>query len=229
MFNDEDTADEVLESLTETEGQDSVDKMMNEAMQRIEEANLFKTLIKTPIFGQNSASPEIIESVQKKITEFARKELAVLLGIVPANHYQVQPQVKSPFDEEEVEALKGLAARVLKRVPTPVPERTPQIMQIKTVDNSKLVGEPPKAPAKSQKKKGLPKSPDRLAMPTVEQMVAAFGAPSAMLTDEKGNVVSGQGSTLSDLINGASGGQLIHVDNTNPADVAGEGDVNDRF
>ena len=110
-------ADEIIEQMEEAneEQGDRTDQIWSQAMQRIEEANLFKLLIKSPVFADNSASPEILEAVNKKIRQFAMKELEVLLGIAQPEPVKTVQVAKSDFDEAEVQALRILAAKLLGR------------------------------------------------------------------------------------------------------------------
>jgi hypothetical protein len=143
-FHNEDRAEEVLSNLNnnedDEENQDeegdslsTVEDMMSDVEKRIEEANLFKLLISHSFFSQDSARPEVLKSVNKKIKHFAINELELLLGVKtkePA--IKVVPQ--SQFNAEEVIALKSLASKVLGKpssAPAVVPaERKPEIVTI---------------------------------------------------------------------------------------------------
>src|ERR1019366_5553150 len=81
-----DQADEVLEGIEQEQAEEAqeaeyTENAWNQAMSRIEEANLFKLLIKGSVFQPGSASPTILNSVNKKIRQFAIRELEILLGI----------------------------------------------------------------------------------------------------------------------------------------------------
>lgn len=255
--------------------------VMNSAMQRIEEANLFKTLINQDIFAPNSARPEILNSVNGKIREFAIKELEQLLGIRNAADPVV---VSSPFDdaevyglkmllnnftEVEIKVLKMLIGKVLKTdvafVASNTPERkpelntikapTPQVNQIRT----QPVAQPPAPQRRAQptpqpqapagpkkpvrrKKMGLatPNAQTKVKpMPTAEQLMGVMGTPGVVASRAvKGSagvsedMMSKGVMSVGDVVQRLTGGNLLAVDNSNPADIAMDGggvDVNGRF
>jgi hypothetical protein len=111
-----DDADQVLQQLeaSSVEEQQSVEQTLSAAVKRIEEANLFKLLITRDVFSEGSASPEILLSVNQKMKKFALDQLNELLGISQPKP-QKEVAVKSEFDREEVQALRVLAAKILKR------------------------------------------------------------------------------------------------------------------
>jgi len=256
--------------------------VMNSAMQRIEEANLFKTLINQDIFAPNSARPEILNSVNEKIRQFAIKELEQLLGI--RNH--AEPLVvSSPFDDNEVagikmllnnftdvevKVLKMLIGKVLKTdvafVASNTPERKPELNTIKAPTPSinqvrtQPVAQPAQAPQKRtaptpqppaagpqkprrRKKMGLatPNAQTKVKpMPTPDQLMQVMGQPGVVASRAtKGSAgvtedVMNKGiMSVGDVVQRLTGGNLLAVDNSNPADIAMEGgggvDVNGRF
>jgi hypothetical protein len=139
---------EVLESVEEAEQQEAIEMadaedVLSAAMQRIEEANLFKLLIKGSVFGEGSASPDILNSVNKKIRLFALQQLEELLGIKQkAAEALPVMQVEIPFDDQQVVALKSLADKVLKRNASPSPispeDRQPSLNSVKPENKSTL-------------------------------------------------------------------------------------------
>ena len=121
--------DEIDELLEEEE-------LFSEAEARIEQANLYQALLKANLFAPNSARPEIIEVVSKQFKGFIKSQLEILLGIRPEAQQAVA--VKSPFSEEETDALKQFAAHMLAKksgtpqqaqptVVKPVPVITPVV------------------------------------------------------------------------------------------------------
>ena len=136
-----DQADEVLEGIEQEQAEEAqeaeyTENAWNQAMSRIEEANLFKLLIKGSVFQPGSASPTILNSVNKKIRQFAIRELEILLGIRNPK-VEAQPvQVKLPFDEQEIQGLKILAAKLLKRdVSTAIiGDKNPQLATISAAE-----------------------------------------------------------------------------------------------
>lgn len=97
-------------------GGQETDPNLLEALTRIEEANLFYSLIKTDVFT-NSASETIQRSVNNKIKEFAKKELNRLLGM---SRGEEGSSAGSGFSKEESLALKVLAATMLKKDPSKI-------------------------------------------------------------------------------------------------------------
>ncbi len=139
-FESEETAESVLEEIEEEaraaeQVEDQAEEAWLLAMQKIEEANLFKLLIKQPVFTQDSASPRILNAVNNKIKMFAIRELESLLGIKPKDE-----EVKSPFSKDETEALRLLASKVLKKDYIP----TAQKVEIKPATPSLAPIEQPK-------------------------------------------------------------------------------------
>lgn len=227
--------------------------VLSEAVRRIEEANLFKTLIKQDIFTNDSADADIVLSVNNKIKKFAEDELKRLLGFdTPQTVQQVNV---SDFDKEEVEALKAIASKLLKReAPAVIKDRNPTMnpvitTQARTVKTSvpQTHQQPalnqypqdnrPKQVAKSTPKitGSVTKSLNRgiakpIPQPTSDQALMHFGGsrPPGMVLG--GDPVSQNvAQSLAGAISSLTGGNLVHVDNTNPADLAGNEDINGRF
>jgi hypothetical protein len=178
FWNDEEyqgAADEIISATLEepTETSEGVEAQANEtlnwAIQKIEEANLFKHLVKQPVFSEGSAEPSILASVNEKIRRFAIEQLEELLGGAKKQEKEVV-QVKLPFSENEVFALKTLAGAVLKKTnleePAAPEERVPAINNMtvykeKTIQTAKVQTQPtPKTsiPQKAQAKAAPPKA-----------------------------------------------------------------------
>lgn len=124
------TAEQVLAEVEKT-GAPEVTSTLSEAVKRIEEANLLKTLVNADIFAPNSAAPEVLDSVKQRLQAWALNELEILLGMKqPAP--KVVAQMKSQFDDEEVMALRKLTAKMLNRDSASItlPNREPAIVQI---------------------------------------------------------------------------------------------------
>lgn len=135
----EEGADQTLESIYD-DSDSQEDEVLFEAVQRIEEANLYKLLIKSDVFDAGSAAPAILDAVNLKIRNFALSELQRLLGM------DTETTKNGSFDKEEVTALKIIAAKILKRDVAAVVEeqRTPQIATIKPVSPSIVTRNPVK-------------------------------------------------------------------------------------
>ncbi len=139
MINDDENnsvVDEVLEQY-EQDLEENNNETVNWAVQRIEEANLFKYLLSTPIFAENSADPAIVASVNAKVARFAMNELKELLG---GKKEEEVVKVESPFSPEETFALKTLAAKVIEKTggQAPTAERTPTMNSIE-VNNTRQI------------------------------------------------------------------------------------------
>lgn len=93
------------EAILEEENQNATE-ILNEAIARIEEANLYKELVSAEIFGKGSARESIRLIVNEKIKKFAINELETLLGMKSSTKVA---EVVSQFSEEEVMRLKNLA------------------------------------------------------------------------------------------------------------------------
>lgn len=115
--------------------------LMSEAEKRIEQANLYQALLKHDLFAEDSARPEVIDAVKKEFKGFILSRLEILLGIKPEPQQIQQVQVELPFSDDEINALKSIASRLLVKsqtptAPTPAPARpvpTVQSVQVNTV------------------------------------------------------------------------------------------------
>jgi hypothetical protein len=123
-------AADLLDEISPTKSES--DPTLVEALKRIEEANLFYTLIKTDIFKDSSARPDILNSVNSKIKQFAKSELNKLLNISQPGAQPENSILSIPKDE--LLALRVLAAKVLKKDPDNILKsqsiKTPQINTI---------------------------------------------------------------------------------------------------
>lgn len=103
-------ADAVEEAVDELDEQEQSLESMSEVEIRLEEANALKALLKNPLFEESS---DITDRVEKRVRNFIKTELKILLGLEVAKTAPVQ--VKSAFSEEEEKVLKALAGRVLSK------------------------------------------------------------------------------------------------------------------
>lgn len=167
---------DVLDELTPAKPAES-DPTLVEALKRIEEANLFYTLIKTDVFKESSARPEILNSVNNKIRQFAKKELNQLLNISQPGAKSEDPLLNIPRDE--ILALRVLAAKVLKKNPDNILKqetiKTPQINIVGATPiaavNTPEINNVPTPPAVVQEDNKSSTTP-----PTAAQKVAARNA-----------------------------------------------------
>jgi hypothetical protein len=102
---------EVLQDLGEEDEDDSA--VLSDAALRLEQGRLFQMIMSHDIFQGMDADPRAVRNVQRQIRKFARESMEVMLGMRQSNVAQTPaPQVASPFNEMEVQALKMLAAKV---------------------------------------------------------------------------------------------------------------------
>lgn len=94
--------DEVLSSMDTSE---EVDEHFSEVEKRLETAQYYRMLLNDTLFSNASEAARVVE---REIRDFVRTRLHVLLGL----KNEVSP-VKSMFSDEEVAALKALAAKVM--------------------------------------------------------------------------------------------------------------------
>lgn len=125
-------ADEVLEEIEgeieeqATQARETM-KALSEVEKRIEQANLYKAILNTNLFGPGSARPEIIKVVDREFKEFVMFRMEVLLGVKSEGQRPgAAAQAKSQFTDVEVTALKDLA----RRLTTKAPAANPTVNQI---------------------------------------------------------------------------------------------------
>jgi hypothetical protein len=118
--------DQALDEINQEYTPEVADDQIGEALKRIEQAQLYKTLLTHDLFAQGSARPEVLEAVEREIRDFALNRLEVLVGVRPDT--QVPVKVESQFTEAQAEFLKSLADRGLSRSATPSP--VPQIQPV---------------------------------------------------------------------------------------------------
>lgn len=163
----------------------------NSAVKRIEEANLFKTLITSDIFTAGSASPEILASVNGRIKQFATEQLEQLLGMSKPAETKV---VNAQFSDKEVEILRGLAGKVLNNInasQTPkVPELRPiaiepQLQKVQIAMERPVTASlntKPQAPVKTQPAPQKPPPPaQKRRKPIVENSILRDGSAPPVL------------------------------------------------
>lgn len=130
----DDTAGEVLRDMEESLSPESnEDPELADVDLRLEVADYYRAILNHDFFSTESKAGEMVD---REIRSFIRERLEVLLGLRDPR----QPQVVMPFEEDEIAALKALAAKVLqkpglmkteerpavRKMPTPVPTAKPQ-------------------------------------------------------------------------------------------------------
>lgn len=247
-------ADTVLQSVEESHAESvrqeqEVIETLSEAVRRIEEANLWKTLLSLDVFAANSARPEIVAAANAKIKKFARENLELCVGITQKEiaPKQVVQQIKLPFDHEEMQALKILAAKVLKRDVTKavLSDYSPTVSQVSapatassqaTVNTVTASGQT--KPAQAPTVNMAPKKAATAQKKTTKQKpgpgyIPPGNARGYIPPTQEGATVSAVGSPgqvnmntlVSQLINQASGGNVLAQ---NTGEVSDTNDVNER-
>lgn len=251
-YPDESQVQEVLSGVEQEHNESiaheqAVVETLSEAMKRIEEANLWKALLTMDIFQPGSARIEIVNSINAKLKKVALENLELCVGIKSEAAVPVQQKIELPFDTEEMQALKILAAKVLKRDVTQATlnqSYTPQVSQVASVGNK--AGSTPvvnvvKATAPQQQ------APTQQARPAAKAPVKRSGKPKPtpgpgyippasgyVPPSQAGATVSSQGvsnqqvnmnNLVSQLIQQASGGNLLATNNNPVSDVD---DINER-
>lgn len=122
-YSQEEIQDEILDE--DQVPATDVDEHINEAMMRIEQAQLYKILITHSLFGEGSARPEIQAAVEQEIREFATSRLEILVGVRSESGPKIiaaDPQ----FEPEEVNFIKSLYQRAQqKAMAQPNPQINP--------------------------------------------------------------------------------------------------------
>lgn len=109
---------------------ESMNSTLIEAVKRIEEANLWKTLMMSDVFQVGSARPEILNSVNAQIKEFAKMKLEECVGIKQPSS---QEPVQNVFSEEEISALKLLAFKLIQKEGGVSKNYTPNLNPVQSV------------------------------------------------------------------------------------------------
>lgn len=141
-----DSYDSVIEDVYEQPSQNT-SAVINAAVKRIEEANLFKMLITSDVFAPGSASPVILEAVNKRIRLFATQQLEELLGMSSPKPTVVS---KSDFNAKEVEILKDFVSKIMAKSATTT-TRVPELQPITAAEpERKIVTTAPTTPSMVQ-------------------------------------------------------------------------------
>jgi len=118
-----------------SEVNDEVENQLSEVEKRLERAQYYNLILKDTLFDDDSESARVVE---EELREFVRSRLGVLLGL--KHEPRKEPPKPPPFDEDEIQALKAMAARVLKKpailAPKPEPTRAAAPPTLKKVEVS---------------------------------------------------------------------------------------------
>jgi hypothetical protein len=104
-------ADQILDELEQAQAQaaadeDAVEAVLSNAIDRIEEANVWKLLIAQNVIDPKSATERVVHSVNQQLKRFALDRLEILLGMNKPKKTE-----KPLFDPDEYRALRILAAK----------------------------------------------------------------------------------------------------------------------
>lgn len=203
FIGDGDEEDVTQAQIDQATGGDSseVAAMMSEAEQRFAKAQYFRSLITGHLFVNDYS--DLAMAVSAEVQTFCRERLAVLLGIKPEPKAAVA--VKSPFDDDEIEVLKQVAGKLLKKpallnAPAAAPvvsqaasPRTPQVRQSQgqapapkaQVPTQKPPAKAPEKPAPNPAKsrKGSNATGKTLAIPQADNTERVY----TEMVDPKGN------------------------------------------
>lgn len=108
---------------------------------RLETADYYRAILRHSFFEVEGQAAQIVD---REIRGFIRERLEVLLGLREKAAAPAIVQAKLPFDDNEVDALKALAARVLKK-PSVVEER-PLVKKMGTPPPARQAVQVPKKP-----------------------------------------------------------------------------------
>lgn len=116
IFDENEYGDAAAEVLAEIEGgpqpgptQEETDGVLDEAMGRVEEANLWKALYTKEVFPVNSAREEIRTRLNAKLKKIALEEMQILLGMSKVTTVHGHAALPSlPFDERQIGVLSTI-------------------------------------------------------------------------------------------------------------------------
>ena len=204
-------ADDVADSWDDDEiesaigGGDFDDDELLDVDLRLNIADHYRAITRNKFFSEDTEAAQIVND---EVRAFIRERLEVLLGLRQENApAQPQTKVDSPFSNEEVSALKALAAKVLNKpqlVSAPVMTR-PEVQVSAPVKVAQSRPQEPtkKAPAKRGRKPSQQKTPaaKKSGPKTVEKRVTKNGKTQTLvegtITERAGRryqVVKNEGS-----------------------------------
>lgn len=93
----------------EEEPEEDFSDVLTDASLRLEQGSLWKMIMNHNLFEGVDADPRAIQNVQKKIREFAKECMEVMLGMRKETSIVEHLEIDFPFNQKEVEVLKALA------------------------------------------------------------------------------------------------------------------------
>lgn len=94
------------------DAEEELDEEMVEAEKRITLAGYYQRLARGGIFKDGSDEARIVDT---EVRQFARERMSVLLGLPSAPKSAPKPQAELPFSEEQLDALRQWADRIIER------------------------------------------------------------------------------------------------------------------
>lgn len=107
-----DEVEEMIEEMVESEEDSDDAETMRNARLRLEQGRLYEMLMDHSLFEGVDADSRAVKFVEKRIKNFIKEQLEILLGIRAEKENKT---VEMPFTETEISLLKGLVARVMEK------------------------------------------------------------------------------------------------------------------
>lgn len=174
-------SEEIVEQL-EDEQEEDYSAVLADAKIRLAMGTLYEMLMNNSIFQDLDVDPKAIKTVERKVKNFAREQMEIMLGMRQEQAAQTEVQVASPFNDLEVEALKALASAATKGATQKPEAQTFSGTSAQVVTKKALtpISGPKKAASAPQKlQQRLPASPkapiNRKRDATVDQILAEEG------------------------------------------------------
>lgn len=204
FLDEEVSAGPEFEDVQESDDLD-LDEQMQDVEKRLEIAACYRALLNDTMFSKQSTASRVVE---KRMRDFIRSELKVLLGVQRA-----AAPVESTFSEEQVDVLKRIADKVIGK---PTLTEAPQLRR-----RAVAAPPPPKkaettAPQLRQRPAPAPKTAPRKEEPPTQPAPKQRKGrkqvdPSSL---PKGAVVTGTGRIKRQYLNGSTGAVIATQDLT---------------
>jgi hypothetical protein len=175
------------EQFQEQEQEEDYEQSLTQVDKRMAIANCYRSVLNNPLFDDTCPEARIAEN---RIRKFIRGELEVLFGMRAAASVQV---AVSQFTQEEVEALKIVAARLQKPADTSVIKpRVVQMSQPAKPRVSPVSSSPKPAPRHQAPPKVAQTAPQPVAQPTTPPKGVDLRIPEQYRENPTARVVNGK-------------------------------------
>lgn len=144
--------------------EDDQQDIVNEAMVRLEQAELYKMLIKHDLFEGVDGNPIAKQNVQNELKDYIVERLQILLGIRQEKSRNTSMRVELPFNRMEIEALKDLANKLTKGASSESQER--ETVEAVEEEDDEPAPKPMRQPQKLQGLKPLNRNASGKTLPT---------------------------------------------------------------